>query len=109
MAFMVMGLSTVGNALTNRRDPGSGLAPPLLRAVGVSLVPIAMLVLATQLPSLQRGMLTQPLTGPQWLLSIGLALLLPVVIEGWKLVRRHQAPPAAPLDVERAVARAEAR
>jgi Ca2+-transporting ATPase len=109
MAFMVMGLSTVGNALTNRRDPGSGLAPPLLRAVGVSLVPITMLVLATQLPSLQRGMLTQPLTGPQWLLSIGLALLLPVVIEGWKLVRRHQAPPAAPLDVERAVARAEAR
>ena len=109
MAFVVMGLSTVGNALTNRRDPGTGLAPPLLRALGISLVPIVMLVLATQLPSLQQGMLTQPLTGPQWLLTIGLSLLLPVVIEGWKLIRRHQAPPAPPLDVERAVARAETR
>ena len=68
-------LSTVGDALTNRRDPGTGLAPPVLRALGVSLVPITMLVLATQLPSLQRGMLTQPLTGPQWLLTIGLAVL----------------------------------
>jgi Ca2+-transporting ATPase len=104
MAFMVMGLSTVGNALTNRRDPGTGLAPPVLRALGVSLVPITMLVLATQLPSLQRGMLTQPLTGPQWLLSIGLALLLPAVIESWKLIRRLRRPAAARLDVERAVA-----
>jgi Ca2+-transporting ATPase len=99
----------VGNALTNRRDPASGLAPPLLKAVGVSLIPIALVFLATQLPGLQQGMLTQSLTGPQWLLSIGLALLLPVVVEGWKLVRRHQAPLAPPLDVERAVARAETR
>jgi Ca2+-transporting ATPase len=104
MTFVVMGLGTVGNALTNRRDPASGLVPPLLQAVGVSLVPITLVFLATQLPGLQRGMLTQSLTGPQWLLSIGLALLLPAVVEGWKLIRRLRAPAPARLDVESAVA-----
>jgi Ca2+-transporting ATPase len=49
-------------------------------------------------------MLTQPLTGPQWLLSIGLALVLPVVIEVGKFVRRRRAPKGARLDVARAVA-----
>src|SRR5262249_22477292 len=29
MAFVVMGLGTVFNALTNRRDPASGLTPPI--------------------------------------------------------------------------------
>ena len=36
MTFVVMGLGTVFNALTNRRDPASGLAPPILKAIGVS-------------------------------------------------------------------------
>ena len=77
MTFVVMGLGTVFNALTNRRDPASGLVPPILTALGVAVVPVAMIFLATQLPSLQRGMLTTPLTGPQWLAAIGLALALP--------------------------------
>ena len=81
MTFVVMGLGTVFNALTNRRDPASGLAPPILTALGVSLVPVALIFLATQLPSLQTGLLTTSLTGPQWLAAIGLALALPVVIE----------------------------
>jgi Ca2+-transporting ATPase len=89
ITFVVMGLGTVGNAVTNRRDPASGLAPPLLRALGVSLVPIATIFLATQLPSLRAGMLTQPLTGPQWLMAIGLALVLPVVVEATKWFRRR--------------------
>ncbi len=67
MTFVVMGLGTVFNAVTNRRDPGSGLAPPLLAALAVALVPVVLVVLATQLPGLQRGMLTTSLTGPQWL------------------------------------------
>jgi hypothetical protein len=50
-------------------------------------------------------MLTQSLTGPQWLLSIGLALLLPLVVEGWKLVRRHRAPPPPRIEIPEAVAR----
>jgi Ca2+-transporting ATPase len=103
MTFAVMGLGTVFNALTNRRDPASGLTSPVLTAIGVSLVPISMIFLATQLPSLQKGMLTQTLTGPQWLAVIGLALALPLVIEGNKWLRRRRAPVTAPLEVERAV------
>jgi Ca2+-transporting ATPase len=108
MTFVVMGLGTVFNALTNRRDPASGLTPPILTAVFVSIVPIALIFLATQLPSLQRGLLTTPLTGLQWLAAIGLALALPIVIEAGKWIRRRRAPEAIVLDVARAVAPARA-
>ena len=104
MTFVVMGLGTVFNAVTNRRAPGSGLAPPLLKAVAIALVPIAMIVLATQLPLLQGALLTVSLTGAQWAAAIGLALLLPVVIEANKWVRRRRATEGVPLDVPHALA-----
>jgi Ca2+-transporting ATPase len=104
MTFVVMGLGTVFNALTNRRDPTSGLTPPILIALGVSLIGGVMIFLATQLPTLQKGLLTVPLTAPQWLASICLALLLPIVVEGNKWNRRRRAPSAAVLDASRAVA-----
>ena len=103
MTFAVMGLGTVFNALTNRRDPASGLTPPILTAVAVSIFPIAMIFLATQLPSLQHGLLTTSLTGPQWLAAIGLAVTLPLVIEAGKWIRRRRAPDRTTLDVERAL------
>jgi Ca2+-transporting ATPase len=108
MTFVVMGLGTIFNALTNRRDPASGLTPPILRALGVSLIPVATIFLATQLPSLQSSLLTQRLTGPEWLAAIGLALALPVVIELGKLIRRQRSPQVATLGVERAVGPARA-
>ena len=89
MTFVVMGLGTVFNALGNRRDPASGLSSPLLKALGISLVPVAMLVLATELPGLQRGLLTTSLTGREWLACFGLAALLPIVIETSKWIRRR--------------------
>ena len=55
MTFVVMGLGTVFNALTNRRDPASGLSAPLLKAVAVALVPVALIVLATELPRPPEG------------------------------------------------------
>ena len=91
MTFVVMGLGTVFNALTNRRDPTSGLTAPILQALAISLVPVAMIVLATQLPGLQAGLLTTSLTGLQWLECVGLALLLPLVIEVSKWIRRRRA------------------
>jgi Ca2+-transporting ATPase len=103
MTFAVMGLGTVFNALTNRRDPASGLTPPVLKAAAISIVPVVMLVLATQLPALQSGLLTQPLTGRQWLACIGLALIVPAVIEGSKFLRRRSASPPVSLDIEAAV------
>ena len=101
MTFVVMGLGTVFNALTNRRDPASGLTAPILKAAAISVVPVVMIVLATQLPTLASGLLTQPLTGREWLACVGLALLLPVVIEANKWIqRRRLAPPATPRLIE---------
>jgi Ca2+-transporting ATPase len=108
MTFAVMGLGTVFNAITNRRDPASGLSAPIVEALAISLVPITMLFLSTQLPRLRSGLLTTSLTGPQWLASIGLALLLPVVIEGGKWVRRRRGPSAGSVDALRAVTPARA-
>jgi Ca2+-transporting ATPase len=109
MTFVVMGLGTVFNALTNRRDPTSGLTAPILQALAISLVPAGMIVLATELPGLQRGLLTTSLTGLQWLSAIGLALLLPLVVEISKWIRRHRAGVAAVVDAPRAVAPIRAR
>jgi Ca2+-transporting ATPase len=108
MTFVVMGLGTVFNALTNRRDPTSGLTAPILKALAISLVPISLIFLATQLPRLESGLLTTSLTGPQWLASIGLALVLPAVIEGGKWIRRRRTPAAGVIDPRRAVAPARA-
>src|SRR3954453_7122621 len=67
MTFGGVGLGPVFNALVNRRDPTSGLSGPVAKALGIGLVPVVMLFLATQLPTLQAGLLTVPLTPHQWL------------------------------------------
>ena len=108
MTFVVLGLGTVGNAVTNRRDPASGLLPPILKALAIGLIPIALIVLATRVDFLQRSLLTQPLTGAQWLACIALALALPVVVEVVKAVRRRRAPRPV-FDARRAVEPARAR
>ena len=41
MTFVVMGLGTAFNALVNRRDPTSGLTPPILKSVGIALITVA--------------------------------------------------------------------
>jgi P-type Ca2+ transporter type 2C len=104
MTFVVLGLGTVFNALANRRDPASGLAPPILKALAIAAVPVLMLVLATELRGLQEGLLTTPLTGRQWFACLGLATLLPLVIEGRKWLRRRRDAHEEVLDVRRAVA-----
>jgi P-type Ca2+ transporter type 2C len=108
MTFVVMGLGTVFNALTNRRDPASGLAPPLLKALAISLFPIAMIALATELPGLQKGLHTVSLTGTQWLACLGLAALLPLVVETGKWIRRRRSEAPAVLDPRRALSPARA-
>jgi Ca2+-transporting ATPase len=108
MTFAVMGLGTVLNALANRRDPGSGLAPPILKAVAIGLIPVAAIVLATRVDFLQTSLLTQPLTGTQWLVCIGLALPLALVIEVGKWIRRRRTPRPT-IDARTAVAPRHAR
>jgi Ca2+-transporting ATPase len=108
MTFAVMGLGTVGNAIVNRRDPASGLLPPILKAAAIGLIPVALVVLATRADFLQKSLLTQPLTGTQWLTCLGLALVLPVVVEIAKWIRRTRAPQPA-VDPEQAVTPQRAR
>ena len=103
MAFVVMGLGTVLNALVNRRDPTSGLAQPLLQAVGILTVPVVLLALATELPMLQRGLHTESLTPREWTACMGLALALPIVVEAGKWLRRRRVGAAPPPDPRRAV------
>jgi P-type Ca2+ transporter type 2C len=104
MTFAVMGLGTVFNALANRREPASGFAPPILRALAISVVPVFLIIVATELPGLQRELHTESLTGRQWFACLGLAVLLPLVIEGRKWLLRRGAAQAEALDVQRAVA-----
>ena len=65
---------------------------------------MTLIVLATELPGLQQGLMTTSLTGPQWLACIGLALVLPLVVETGKWLRRRQAPAVHTIDAQRAVA-----
>jgi Ca2+-transporting ATPase len=104
MTFAVMGLGTAFNALVNRRDPTSGLAPPILKSVGIGFITVTLLFLATQLPTLQKGLLTTTLTPLQWLISAGLAALLPLVVELSKLVRRRRASAPVLVAAEHVVA-----
>ncbi len=108
MTFAVMGFGTVFNALTNRRDPASGLSAPIVQAIMISLVPIVLLFLGTELPRAQGALMTTSLTGPQWMASIGLALALPVVIEGAKWIRRRRVAAPSAIDARRAVTPARA-
>ena len=108
MAFVVIALGAVFGGLVLRRDPVSGLTAPLIKALAVLAIPTIAIILATELPVLQRALTTQPLTGEQWLIVIGLALIGPIVVETDKAIRRHRAPAAAPVDVRSAVEPARA-
>ena len=97
MAFVVIGLGSIFSGLVMRREPTSGLVPPVLDAVKILVLPVILLVLATELNFMQRGLLTQSLSGHEWLACIGLGLVLPIVVEGDKwLRRRNMAPAQAP-------------
>ncbi len=109
MAFVVMGLSTTFSGLVLRREPESGLVPPLLTAIKVLVVPVLLVLLATQLDFLQQWLTTQPLSGPQWLAAIGLALVLPVVAEVDKAIMRLRARSAPALSTQEAVSPQRAR
>ena len=109
MTFVVMGLGTVFNALTNRRDPGSGLAPPILKALAVALVPVALIVLATMLPGLQHGLMTDLAHRSRVARRHRARARSALVVEVSKWVRRRRSPSVPAIDVQRAVAPARSR
>ena len=88
MAFVVCALGSIFGGLVMRRDPESGLAAPILVAVKWLSIPLALTVVAVEVPFMQRLVGTVNLSGDEWLAALGLALLVPVLIELEKWVRR---------------------
>ena len=106
MAFVVMALGTILSGLAMRRDPESGLTAPILSALKVLSIPIVITVFAVEWTFMQEILMTTPLTGGQWLACIGLAVVVPIVVEVSKWIRRSQGQSGAPgqvLDVEQVV------
>jgi P-type Ca2+ transporter type 2C len=109
MTFVVMGIGTAMNAIVNRRDPTGGLEPPIGKAALIAMIPVLMLFLATQLPTLQQALLTTSLSPLQWLVCVLLAAALPLVVEISKAIRRRRSGTPEPVDVDRAVTPQRAR
>ena len=109
MTFAVMGIGTVFNALVNRRDPTSGFRAPIVKGLAIGLVPVVAVYLATELPGLQRALLTTSLTGTQWLVCAALAALLPLTVEVGKVVRRRRMVSPTAVAPDAAVAPERAR
>jgi len=98
MAFVVMSIGTLLSGLSIRRDPGSGLTAPILKAAGILAIPAGLTLIATEWGLLQRFLMTQSLTGYEWLISIGLALVVLAVIETEKAIRRRGTPGTDPVE-----------
>lgn len=91
MAFTVAALGSLLGGLAIRRYPASGLLPPILSAIGWLAIPAALTVAAVEVGFLQRFLGTTSLTGEQWLICLGLAVIVPIVIELQKWVVRRRA------------------
>ncbi|CDZ88210.1 cation-transporting P-type ATPase [Rhodococcus ruber] len=104
-AFVVLSFGSILSGLALRRDPDSGMTAPVLRALGILSIPVVVTVFAVEAGFLQDLLMTTSLTGGQWLACVGWSLLVPVVIEGEKVLRRRRrSAPTAPIPVAAAVA-----
>jgi Ca2+-transporting ATPase len=91
MAFAVMALGTIFIGLVVRRDPESGLNAPILGALKILSIPVLLVIVAVEWTFMQKLLATTSLTGGQWAACLGLALIVPIVIEVSKAIRRHRA------------------
>ena len=90
MVFVIAAFGSIFSGLVMRRDPQSGLAAPILVAVKWLSIPLALTIAAVEIGFLQRLVGTTSLDGPQWLICLGLALIVPLLVEGEKAVRRRR-------------------
>lgn len=88
MTFTIAALGSIFGGLVMRRDPESGLAPPILTAVKWLSIPLLLTVAAVEVGFLQRLIGTTSLDGREWLACLGLSLILPVFVEVEKWIRR---------------------
>ena len=96
MTFAVIGASTLLSGFAMRYDRRVGLTQPLLRYAATLGGGGLILLLMTELPTLQRWLDTFPLTGYQWVVALALALVMPVVVEVDKAVQNWRERPRDP-------------
>ncbi|TSD47168.1 cation-transporting P-type ATPase [Rhodococcus sp. KBS0724] len=92
MAFVVLSLGSILAGLTMRRDPESGLVAPVLGALKILAIPTVVTVFAVEAGVLQDLLMTTSLSGSQWLACIGWSLIIPIVVELDKAIRRRRLP-----------------
>ncbi|MDQ2670917.1 MAG: HAD-IC family P-type ATPase, partial [Gemmatimonadota bacterium] len=90
MAFAVAALGSLLGGLAMRRYPASGLLAPISGAVGWLAIGVALTVAAVEMDFLQRFIGTTSLTEHQWLICLGLAVIVPIAIEIQKWVVRRR-------------------
>ncbi len=88
MAFGVLGISTVLMAASLRRGIEPAWRAPYFPYFLWLLVPAILTWLFIEIPALNRVVQTTSLSGTQWLIVVGLSLVVPIVIEISKGVRR---------------------
>lgn len=94
MAFVVMAFASLLGGLAMRRDPQSGFAEPVSGAIQILAIGAVLTVMAVEMSLLQRSLMTLSLTGQQWLVCIGWALIVPAIVEFDKWTRRRGGPSA---------------
>ncbi len=90
MTFVIAALGSIFGGLVLRRDPESGLAAPILIAIKWLSIPLFLTVLAVEVGFMQRLIGTTSLDGREWLVCLGLALIVPVFVEVEKWFRRRR-------------------
>ena len=84
------GVHGLRKAMAGYYDRRFGVAQPLLKYAGTLAVGAAFVFLATELPTLERWFDLVPLTGYQWAAVLGLALVMPLVVEADKAIQRRR-------------------
>ncbi len=103
MTFAILAISTVFLAISARRDLLPATAGPYYPYFVWMAVPAALTLMAVEMPFFQRMLDTASLTGSNWLAVLGLALVVPAVMEASKAFRRWRrtvrtGEPAVPAD-----------
>ena len=88
MTFVVAAFGAIFGGLAMRRDPESGLVAPILAAVKWLSIPLVLTIAAVEIGFLQHLVGTVSLSGSEWLIAIGLALVIPLFVEVEKAFRR---------------------
>ncbi|MFB8387321.1 cation-translocating P-type ATPase [Microbacterium sp. NPDC055910] len=92
MAYVVVGLGTVISAVLMRRSPETGLTAPIAAVAKLLVWPVVVIVASTEISFLQNIVGATALTGSEWLVCLGLLVLVTAFVEGHKWILRRVHP-----------------